>query len=375
MTEKKKINKDNQLTKKETMTLSTFDPIHDDWEEFAKLVRQYADGMSMDSQKRNFLLSKVSNEIRNTLANHGSFDDCITSLSHQFGDKIRVTTDRIAEFVSWTQKPVSSIDNLDAIGNEVTEMKGFVGRLVNPRGITCKCDVNDAAKFPCTEHKGKDHCKRHCEFESYKEDSDRLHSVVTTLSQRRLPFEILQSVGLAVRNKQKSTNRLVDVKEYIELVSEHVNNHKNARTPIGHSTYASYGSAHTNQTKDGIRRGRENQLTSINNSNDKTCLFCGKHDHWISSCIPCKNTDYKDVLTQIKARNGCAVCLRRGHLAANCKSASTQNCVYCESKSLPSKGHRVEVCWKKPKKEKVNVALDEMEDQKYERPPDEFYSS
>ena len=204
MTEKKKINKDNQLTKKETMTLSTFDPIHDDWEEFAKLVRQYADGMSMDSQKRNFLLSKVSNEIRNTLANHGSFDDCITSLSHQFGDKIRVTIDRIADFVSWTQKPVSSINNLDAVGNKVTEMKGFVGRLVNPRCIKCKCDVNDANKFPCIlpEHKGKDHCKKHCEFESYKEDSDRLHSVVTTLSQRRLPFEILQSVGLAVRNKQ-----------------------------------------------------------------------------------------------------------------------------------------------------------------------------
>ena len=173
----------------------------------------------MDSQKRNFLLSKMSTEIRKTLANHGSFEECITSLSHQFGDKIRVTTDRIADFVTWTQKPASSINNLDAVGNEVTEMKGFVGRLVNPRGIKCKCDTNDASKFPCTEHKGKDHCKRHCEFDSYKEDSDRLHSVVTTLSQRRLPVEILQSVGLAVRDKQKTTDGLVDVKEYIELVS------------------------------------------------------------------------------------------------------------------------------------------------------------
>ena len=146
MKEKKKINQDNQLTKKETMTLSMFNPSHDDWEEFAGLVRQYADGMSMDSQKRNFLLSKMSIEIRNTLANHGSFDDRITSLSHQFGDKIRVTTDRIADFVTWTQKPAASINNLDDVGNEVTEMRAFVARLVNPRGIKCKCDVKDANK-------------------------------------------------------------------------------------------------------------------------------------------------------------------------------------------------------------------------------------
>ena len=131
------------------MSLNMFNPSHDDWEELEGLVKQYVDGMSMDSQKRNFLLSKMSGEIRNTLANHGSFDDCITSLSHQFGDKIRVTTDRIADFVTWTQKPAASINNLDGVGNEVTQMRGFIARLVNPRGIKCKCHVNDANKFPC----------------------------------------------------------------------------------------------------------------------------------------------------------------------------------------------------------------------------------
>ena len=73
-------------------------------------------------------------------------------------------------------------------------------------------------------HKLKDHCSRHCEFTVYKEDSDRLHSILMALAANRLPGQIVLHVGGKARDKEKADGRIMDVKEFVNMLSEFVNN-------------------------------------------------------------------------------------------------------------------------------------------------------
>ena len=73
-------------------------------------------------------------------------------------------------------------------------------------------------------HKPKDHCSRHCEFTVYKEDSDRLHSILMALAANRLPGHIVLHVGGKARDKEEADGRIMDEKEFVNMLSEYVNN-------------------------------------------------------------------------------------------------------------------------------------------------------
>ena len=219
-------------------------------------------------------------------------------------------------------------------------------------------------------HVQNDHCENHCEFASYKEDSDRLHSIVTALSSKRLPERLIENVGIRIREHQKGNKRTLDVKDYIVMVTDHVNNIKNARTSIGNTKSTTRPSpnpynrdqsrrlreeqsslpAHDNH-QFGNQGFRDNNNTRNNYKSDpyKECLFCGRRGHWITGCLQCKHLGVNEILARIKQNGGCTICLKRGHAALNCRGQQQQVCEYCLEKGLPHTSHRILVCYKKPK--------------------------
>ena len=144
------------------------------------------------------------------------------TLSHQFGDHVKNTTEQIARYVKWALEPPASINQADKTSADIANISGFTARLVNPRDRACKCPDSEKKACELKGHKPDDHCSRHCEFTVYKEDSDRLHSILMALAANRLPGQIVLHVGGKARDKEKADGRIMDVKEFVNILSEYL---------------------------------------------------------------------------------------------------------------------------------------------------------
>ena len=117
----------------------------------------------------------------------------------------------------------ASIHQADKIRADIANISGFTARLVNPRDRACKCSESEKKACALSGHKPNEHCVLNCEFTVYKEDFDRLHSILMALAANRLPGQIVLHVGGKARDKEKADGRIMDVKEFVNMLSEYLN--------------------------------------------------------------------------------------------------------------------------------------------------------
>ena len=220
MTNRQNVEK-NSHTKPETVPFQVFNPETVNYVKWEQGARESVKNMKDDNAKQNFLIGKLPSHIQTQLQNHQSFEDCMLTLAHQFGDHVKNTTEQIARYVKWALEPPVSIHQADKIRADIANISGFTARLVNLRDRACKFPDSEKKACALNGHKPKDHCSRHCEFTVYKEDSDRLHSILMALVANRLVGQIVLHVGGKARDKEKADGRIMDVKEFVNMLSEH----------------------------------------------------------------------------------------------------------------------------------------------------------
>ena len=368
------------VTKKEEIKIPTFDPDTSDWESWSKLMISEAANYDNEQMKMNFLRDKLMRAGKDLLIHHRTFEDCLVTLKGTYGDPIKITNERINAFIKWAQESVTSISKPDKISEDVAKLSGLAARLVKPRDKVCKCPN----KTNCTSvgHKENDHCRNHCEFDTLKEDSDKLHSIIIAIAGSRLPTQIVETVGAQVRQTEKIEKRTLDVKKYVELLTEHINNMKIARSSINQKGRGDvykddveqangypprmgtrnevYGrnDSSTWKFQPSGQRGHSFGSSRFNNgraSNDIICFYCSG-PHRLFNCNTAKNDDYRSVLRKIQEAGACTLCMSPSHHATNCNRKGEQSCEYCRSKNIAGHNtHHVVVCPKKPKREQVNI--------------------
>ena len=329
---------------------------------------------------------------RELLIHHKTFADCMETLQGAYGDPVKITNERINAFIKWAQEAATPISKPDKISEDVAKLSGLAARLVQPRDKACKC----VDKKDCTarNHKVNDHCRNHCEYDTLKEDSDKLHSIIIAIAGNRLPTSMIETVGAQARQTEKQQNRTLDVKAYVQMLQEYVNNSKIARSSI-HSksfneTHRDTESLIPRQPRMGTRnegygrnestawrpqsngqRGNSFGTSRYNNGRptpDIICFYCSGQ-HRLFNCPSAKNDDYRNVLHKIQAAGACTLCMSPSHHASSCNRRGEQSCEYCKTKNIPGHNtHHVVVCPKKPKREQVNIG-GEIETSL----PDEFY--
>ena len=390
--EAKKANASKGATKKEEIKIPTFDPETSDWDSWSKLITSEAESYDNDQLKKNFLLEKLMRSGRELLIHHKTFADCMETLQGAYGDPIKITNERINAFIKWAQEAATPISKPDKISEDVAKLSGLAARLVQPRDKACRC----VDKKDCTarNHKVNDHCRNHCEYDTLKEDSDKLHSIIIAIAGNRLPTTMVETVGAQARQTEKQQNRTLDVKAYVQMLQEYVNNSKIARSSI-HSK--SFNETHRDaeyliprQPRMGTRnegygrsdpmawrfqsngqRGNSFGTSRYNNGRsapDIICFYCSGQ-HRLFNCPSAKNDDYRNVLHKIQEAGACTLCMSPSHHASSCNRKGEQSCEYCKTKNIPGHNtHHVVVCPKKPKREQVNIG-GEVEVSL----PDEFY--
>ena len=75
-------------------------------------------------------------------------------------------------------------------------------------------------------------CRNHCEYDALKEDSDKLHSINIAIAGNRLPTFMIETVGAQARQTEKHQKRTLDVKAYVQILQDHINGSKIARSNI-----------------------------------------------------------------------------------------------------------------------------------------------
>ena len=189
-----------------------------------------AENYNNDQLKKNFLLEKLQRNGQELLIHHKMCNDCIETLQGTYGDQIRLTNERINAFIKWSQEPITSISRPDKLSEDVAKMSWLAARLVQPRDKACKCV--DKRNCNAIGHKENDHCSNHCEYDPLKEDSDKLHSIIIAIAGNRLPTLMVENVGAQARQAEKLQNRTLDIKTYVQMLNEHINNSKIARTTM-----------------------------------------------------------------------------------------------------------------------------------------------
>ena len=77
-------------------------------------------------------------------------------------------------------------------------------------------------------------------------------------------------------------------------------------------------------------------------------MACKRTDHWLSACAQIKGMNLRAIMRKIQEAGGCTICIRRGHIAKDCRSKDQQNCFYCKKRKIPGANtHRKIVCLKK----------------------------
>ena len=152
------------------------------------------------------------------------------TLQGAYGDPIEITNERINAFIKWAQEAVTTISKPDKISEDVAKLSGLAARLVQPRDKACKC----VDKKDCTarNHKVNDHFRNHCEYDTLKEDSDKLHSIILAIAGNRLSTSMIETVGAQARQAEKHQSRTLIMKAYVQMLQEHINNSKIARSNI-----------------------------------------------------------------------------------------------------------------------------------------------
>ena len=375
----KKANASKGATKKEEVKIPTFDPETSDWDSWSTLIKSEAEAYDNDQLKKNFLLEKLMRSGKDLLIHHRTFSDCMETLQGAYGDPIKITNERINAFIKWAQEPVSPISKTDRLSEDVAKLSGLAARLVQPRDKACKC--KDKKDCKADNHKLNDHCSNHCEYDTLKEDSDKLHSIIIAIAGNRLPTSMIETVGSQARQAEKHQSRTLDVKTYVQMLQEHINNLKIARSNINPKSFTeTYREAEyfiPRQPRMGARnegygrndstawkfqsngqRGNSFGSSRFNNgrsSNDINCFYCSG-PHRLFNCITAKNDNYRNVLQKIQEAGACTLCMSPSHHASNCNRKGEQSCEYCRTKNIAGHNtHHVVVCPKKPKREQVNI--------------------
>ena len=79
----------NSNTKPETVPFQVFNPETVNYVKWEQGLREFVKNMKDDNARQNFLIGKLPAHIQTQLQNHQSFEDCMLTLAHQFGDHVK----------------------------------------------------------------------------------------------------------------------------------------------------------------------------------------------------------------------------------------------------------------------------------------------
>ena len=175
------------------LKIESLDPETSDWDSWSTLIKSEAEAYDNDQLKKNFLVEKLMRSGKDLLIHHKTFSDCMKTLKGAYGDPIKITNERINAFIKWAQEPVSPISKPDRISEDVAKLSGLAARLIQPRDKACKCAIKKDCK--AENHKLNDHYSNYCKYDTLKEYSDKLHSIIIAIAGNRLPTSMIETVG------------------------------------------------------------------------------------------------------------------------------------------------------------------------------------
>ena len=172
------------------------------------------------------------------------------------------------------------------------------------------------------------------------------------LAANRLPGQIVLHVGGKARDKEKADGRIMDVKKFVNMLSEYVNNLKISRVTMSNQPQPNNFVRQSGHSRTIPRK--ENALVAQDedsqdeldkpgkNKGEKSCLYC-MGPHWITDCSDVKQTPVENILKKIKDHKGCTICLKRGHNSRDCHNQGKQLCYYCKDNKI--RGHQTHKNW------------------------------
>ena len=206
-------------------------------------------------------------------------------------------------------------------------------------------------------HKPGDHCAKHCMYESYKEDSDRFHSFLTTLAAIRMPQKISEYVGTKQREEETKTKRSISAHDYANHLNDFVNTLKTTQHRL---KVAVKSTKRKDESKSEVVLYQADRDAN-ERTREKRCIFCKDNKHCASQCPKGKSTSPDELAEKVKGAKACYICFAVGHTQEKCRNKEKLKYVRCVKRGVNA-SHSFLLCkhrvLNKPERESTLIAAE-----------------
>ena len=130
------------------------------FKEWRSMIEAAVSDYPADSQKKQYLMTKLTDEDSQLVKHHETFQDMIMALQNHFGDELKAENDRIIKFLEWARGTPNQ--DIQKISQDSSFLHGIVGGMVGLRKDKCVCPNKTGCTLP--NHTVNDHCGNHCFF-------------------------------------------------------------------------------------------------------------------------------------------------------------------------------------------------------------------
>ena len=167
-------------------------------------------------------------------------------------------------------------------------------------------------------------------YESYKEDSDRFHSFLTTLAAIRMPQKISEYVGTKQREEETKTKRSISAHDY----ANHLNNFVNTLKTTQHRLEVAVKSTKRKDESKSEVVLYQADRDANERTREKRCIFCKDNKHWASQCPKGKSMSPDELAEKVKGAKARYICLAVGHTQEKCRNKEKLKCVRCVKRGV-----------------------------------------
>ena len=101
------------------------------------MVESAVSDFQVDSQKKQLLLTKLSDEDCQLVKHHATFKDMITSLQNHYGDELKAENDQILNFLEWAKG--TPAHDIQKMAQDSSYLHGQVNGMIGLRKDKCMC--------------------------------------------------------------------------------------------------------------------------------------------------------------------------------------------------------------------------------------------
>ena len=154
--------------------------------EWRSMIESAVSDFQVDSQKKQLLLTKLSEEDCQLVKHHPTFKDIIMALQNHYGDELKAENDRILKFLEWAKG--APAQDIQKMSQDSSYLHGLVGGMIGLRKDKCACPNKTGCAQP--NHAVDNHCDNHCLFDTFQADSNKSNSFLIAMAARKLPADI-----------------------------------------------------------------------------------------------------------------------------------------------------------------------------------------